>query len=195
MDAETFLCFFTFPSACSFSTTISSLLPERSPAQTAGTAEGKTSAQPLPVTAQISGWPWQWMQDDTRNNLSWVCCWQSPASQFLLAATSHVQLKLLRPFPKHTAVLLFGFHGSITCGVKSHLPFSPQRISRGFVNARPRERKNFLGALHTWLEIWRFPLTSSSSAFGVCSKVVLARIHLRTSCIDSITQNPRITEP
>lgn len=52
-------------------------------------------------------------------------------------------LKLLRPFPKPTAVLLLGFYGSITFGVKSHLPFGPQRIPRGFVNAKPRERKNF----------------------------------------------------
>lgn len=194
MVAETFLHFFTLPSACSCSSTTTSLLPERSPAQTAGTGEGKTSAQPLPVPAQIPGSPWQWMQDDSRNNLSRVCCWLAPTSQSLLAATSHVQLELLWPFPRPTEGLLLAFHGKISSGVESHLPFGPQRISRDFVNAKPRERKNFLRALHMWLEVWRFPLTSSS-AFGMCSKVVLAWIQLRTSCVDPITQNPRITEP
>lgn len=154
----------------------------------------RQSLSPAPAS-HSTGSPWQWMQGDSRNNLSpacsdrlqthncsWqplptsssCCCHLSPGPQkcFYLASmeTSHLGENL-------TCLL-------VPRGFPEVLLMSSQ--DRGWV---------LLGALHMWLEIWRFPLTSSSSAFGLCSKVVLARIQLRTSCVEPITQNPRITEP
>ena len=56
IGAEGLLYFFMLSSACSCSSSPVSLLPEWPPAQTAGrrnTVEGKTSAQPPPVAAQM----------------------------------------------------------------------------------------------------------------------------------------------
>lgn len=73
--------------------------------------------------------------------------------------------------------------------------WSPEDFQR-FCECQAKKRgRILLRALHMWLESWSFPLTSSSSAFGVCSKAVLAWIQLRTSSVDPITQNSRITEP